>query len=410
MTFSHILHGDGIHDDFPAIQERIDSGLCELTLPAPERFYLISQTLTLPSNFKLTLPRLAEIRLAAGSNCPMLSNRPRREFAERLPDSTTPLCRHFWYFVNEFAPEISSENIEIRGGIWNFNNSEQLGNPEQTKIFEPYGYTGDGMLFYGVRGLTLGDMTFKDPTHYGALLDRVEYFTVENLVFDYNYGNPNAVNMDGIHLNGNCHYGLIRNLKGACYDDLVALNAHEGSRGPITNIEIDGLFAEDCHSAVRLLTVYDDVKSIRISNVYGTYYQYCIGLTKYYPGETTGRFKSITLDGIHASKAERLPIYAKGNSYVYPLIWLQSDTAVESLRIRDLCREEYTTPVETIHIGAHTTVKSLTLDCITSENHTGSAMPLIVNNGSIERLTLRDIDSGEDELLVSKGTVGELKE
>ena len=36
---------------------------------------------------------------------------------------------------------------------------------------------------------------------------------------------------------------MIRNLQGACYDDFVALNAHEGSGGDVTNIQIDGLFA-----------------------------------------------------------------------------------------------------------------------------------------------------------------------
>ena len=33
----HILYGDGIHDDYPAIQEMIDSGACEVSLPVPEK-------------------------------------------------------------------------------------------------------------------------------------------------------------------------------------------------------------------------------------------------------------------------------------------------------------------------------------------------------------------------------------
>ena len=31
------LYGDGIHDDQPAIQEMIDSGVCEVSLPAPQK-------------------------------------------------------------------------------------------------------------------------------------------------------------------------------------------------------------------------------------------------------------------------------------------------------------------------------------------------------------------------------------
>ena len=33
----HVLYGDGIHDDQPAIQELIDSGVCEVCLPAPAK-------------------------------------------------------------------------------------------------------------------------------------------------------------------------------------------------------------------------------------------------------------------------------------------------------------------------------------------------------------------------------------
>ena len=46
----YTLYGDGIHDDTNAIQEMIDSGVCEVILPAPKKFYLISKPLELPSN------------------------------------------------------------------------------------------------------------------------------------------------------------------------------------------------------------------------------------------------------------------------------------------------------------------------------------------------------------------------
>ena len=55
----HILYGDGIHDDQPAIQEMIDSGLCEISLPAPEKFYLIKRAITIRSGVKLRFPRFS---------------------------------------------------------------------------------------------------------------------------------------------------------------------------------------------------------------------------------------------------------------------------------------------------------------------------------------------------------------
>lgn len=387
----NILYGDGIHDDYPAIQEMIDSGVCEVNLPAPKKHYLISKTLELPSNFKLTLPRFAEIKLADGANCVMVSNQMIRDYAKRIPAEANALCHHCWYHVNEYSPEIMSENIEICGGIWNCNNLNQLPNPEQTEGFGPYGYTGDGMLFYGVKNIKLSSMTVKDPVHYGITFDRVSYFTVEDMAFDYNLGNPMAINMDGIHFNGNCHFGKISNLKGACYDDLVALNAHEGSQGPISNIEIDGLFAEDCHSAVRLLTVSDDIENIHISNVYGTYYQYCIGLTKYYPGETTGTFREISMDHIYASKASRDGIYPWPDSYVFPLIFMQDEICAKNVKITDLFRKEYCNPIETIHIGHNVEIDTLILDNIFTENHTDKEMPLMVKHGNVKGLVASNI-------------------
>ena len=391
MALPPILYGDGIHDDAPAIQHRIDSGICELILPPPEKFYLIGSTLVLPSHFRLVLPRFAEIRLADGANCLMVRNRMTPDFAERLPADLSPMCRHLWYYVNDYSPDAIEENIEICGGIWNCNNKNQLPNPEQTKRLEPYGYTGEGMLFYGVRHLKLSSLTLKDPVHWGISLDRVSYFTAEDLEFDYNLGNPYAINMDGLHINGNCRHGIIRNLRGACYDDMVALNAHEGSRGPIEHIDIDGLFAEGCHSAVRLLTVHDPIRYIRIANVHGTFYQYCVGLTKYYPGETTGEFDCIRLEHIHASKASREGIYPWPDSYVFPLLYLQDNTHIRHISVSDLFRREEINPVETVYIGTNTEIDTIILDTVVTENRTEKPMPLLVNRGKVEKLVIQNV-------------------
>ena len=350
----HRLYGDGIHDDTAAIQEMIDSGVCEVSLPAPAVHYLITKPLVLPSNFRLVLPRFAEIRLADGANCVMLRNRWRSILRE------DPILYEgrdqIWNFVNRISPDPADvcENIEVLGGIWNFNNKNQMPNPLHTKEFGPNAdYTGFGFQFFNVRNLKISSMTIKDPITFAVTIDIASYFTVEDIIFDFNYGNPIALNMDGIHLDGHCHHGVIRNLKGACYDDLVAINAHEGYAGPITNIEIDGLYAEDCHSAVRLLAVQEDVKNIHISNVFGTYYQYCIGLTKFYKDETKGGFDAITIDNVYASKAIRYEDrYAQiKSSKIYPLIWIQNDVKIKNLTLRSIHRREYNVPIETLYIG-----------------------------------------------------------
>jgi len=387
----HVLYGDGIHDDQPAIQELIDSGVCEISLPAPAKHYLITNPLVIPSNFKLKLPRFAEIRLADGANCFMLQNRAVKKAGDRLRKYLKPEEKALWYFYDELSPELEDtcHDFEIEGGIWNFNNRNQKENPIWTKKYDSRNYLGHTFFFYNVRNFRLSNMTFKDPANYAVMIDTGSYFTVENITFDFNYGNPIASNMDGIHLNGNCHYGVIRNLKGACYDDLVALNAHEGSGGDITNIRIDGIFAENCHSAVRLLTVNHRIAHIDIANVYGTYYQYCIGFTKFYPGETTGYFDAITLQNLHVAKSFRLPIqeaHMEDKSYHFPLIWIQEDTVVKSLSIRDLHRREYENPVDTIHVGENAVVDLLTIEGLTVENYTDSHCNKLVSMGRIGTL------------------------
>ncbi len=405
------LYGDGIHDDYPAIQEMIDSGSCEVSLPAPEKCYLISKTLIIPSFFKLKLPRYATIRLMDGADCFMLQNKTVNKFKDRIPAHVNDEARAAWWFVNEWSDEEEDtcRDFEIEGGIWDFNNKGQTENPIWTHHYDEKKYNGYGMMFYNVKNFRLSNMTMKDPVNFAAVLDTASYFTVENIDFDFNYGNPTAVNMDGIHLDGCCHYGVLRNLKGTCYDDLVALNAEEGHHGDITNITIDGIYAENCHSAVRLLTVVDKIENIHITNVHGTYYQYCIGVSKFHPGPADGHYDGLHFDKIYASKAERLPVYMKFNSYVFPIIWVESQLKVKNMRIDGLHRIETDTPVETIHVGPDVKVGNLIINDVTQENHTDKGdMPLFVNKGQIEKLQFTNIRAGGQSEFVNNGSVAEI--
>lgn len=389
------LYGDGIHDDYLAIQEMINEGMCEVSLPVPEKNYLITKTLVIPSGMKLKLPRFAEIKLADGSNCLMVTNKMVQKPQKRLADFIKRAERELWYFVDEFSPEEDDAccDFEIEGGIWNFNNKNQDPNPIQTQKYDDRHFLGHIMLFYNVRNFKLSNMTLKDPSNYAVMIDRGTYFTIENIDFDFNEGNPYSVNMDGIHLNGNCHYGVVRNLKGASYDDLVALNAYEGSAGDITNIEIDGLFAEKCHSAVRLLTVQQKIEHITISNVFGTYYQYCIGFTKHYPGENTGYFDAIELENIHASKAHRLSVqqaHMEDVNYHFPFIWVQAEAKVKNVSINCLRRKEYENPSATVQIDENAIVDNLYMNNFSVENHTDAEMPMLVNYGKIKNLAISE--------------------
>jgi len=131
-------------------------------------------------------------------------------------------------------------------------------------VFFTIHYTGIAITFFNVSNLKIANLTIKNPITYAVKMNNINNFTIEDITFDFNYGNEFAGNMDGIHLNGRCYFGVIRNIKGSCYDDMIALNADEGVPGTITDIQIDGIFADDSHSAVRLLSADYPVERISI--------------------------------------------------------------------------------------------------------------------------------------------------
>ena len=141
----------------------IDSGVCEVILPAPKKNYLITKPLVIPSNFKLKLPRFAEIKLADGANCFMLQNKTVNKPQKRLRDFLLPVEKELWYYIDELSPDSEDicSNFEIEGGIWNFNNKNQDQNPIQTGNFDEKHFLGHIMFFYNVRNFRLSNIPLK---------------------------------------------------------------------------------------------------------------------------------------------------------------------------------------------------------------------------------------------------------
>jgi hypothetical protein len=385
QTIFDQLVGDGIHDDTNALQTILDSGMGVIHIPAPEKSYLISRCLKIHSNTSLMLDRFTHIRLADHSDCMMIQNVGR-----------------------------NAENISIIGGIWDLNNKNQRSNPHRDGTYKNLrdyndSYMGVIMRFFGVKNFVLTSLTLKDPISFAVQMACMTNFTVKDIIFDFNYGNPDAVNMDGIHLDGGCRLGTISNLQGACYDDLVALNADDFYSGPLEDILVDGIFAHDCHSAVRLLSCGSAVRRIHISNVFGTYYQYCIGVTKYWNDiPNYGWFDQLHLSNIFASKAVRHDIYGKKGTYVYALIWIDSHLQVNNLHISQLHRREEIIPIPTIMVEKDTEVKNLSVIHASQENSTGEKFPFIRNDGKIGNLFLENIQIKDDVLFENNGTIGSI--
>lgn len=395
---THKLYGDGIHDDYPAIQQLLDSGASLVYLPVPQKNYVISKTLKIHSNQELRLDRFTRIKLADNANCTMLEN---GEVAE-------------W-----------NENIKVSGGIWDMNHENQAPNPlhfptEATNgisVFKymeehtewkrdkrmPYtAYTGMCIVFSSVKRLIISDLTIYNPVLFGIDISYTEDFTVENICFDYFEGSPKLWNMDGVHIEGYCKNGYIHNLKGACHDDTVAITSDDVVHGPIENIVVDGIYGQNSHSGVRILSVKNPLRNVHITNVFGTYYTYAVVLSKFHfhrPGR--GHYENITIDHIYASICEGTKDVV-GNEY--PLVWIGREIDVDSLYLSHIFRNETHNPIPTIRIDRDTTVNNLYISHLKQTNETDKQMPVLENNGTVENLVFDNIISNE-ELIANNGEI-----
>ena len=370
------LVGDGVADDTAAIQARIDSGVSCVYLPPPHKEYLISRTLMLGSGQELKLDRFTRVRLAKGSSCFMLSNRNR---------------------------ETGDQRIALTGGIWDFDNVSQAPNPQQAhrcdppvKVTMPDGhdpkfYWGTLMSFKCVDDLQIRHVTFRNPCSYSCQLASVSNFRVDDITFDFDKWNPIRLNMDGIHLDGDCHHGRITDLNGTCFDDLVAINANDGQcspkEAPITDIEVDGVHAEYCHSAVRILSAGAEIRRVTVRNVFGNFYTYAIGLTHFFPKKPRGTFEDIVIENVFAAKAlspEDIGVRSRVN---FPLVWVEGPVDVGNLSIRNFRRDEKTVPVASIRIDPPAVVRQLTVRDCRMNNVLGQTIPFVEQLGKVENFT-----------------------
>ena len=163
------------------------------------------------------------------------------------------------------------ENISISGGVWDGNNA---GNARGDWRHGPC--TGVLFGFYGVKGLNVSDLTVKNSETYHFILSRVTDFTIENVVIS---DENKTLCQDGVHLGGGCRRGAIRNIiaeNGATNDDLIAFNAddaydyrHNHYLFPeeISDITVDNVIAENCWTAVRMLSVEAPIRNVTVKNL-----------------------------------------------------------------------------------------------------------------------------------------------
>ena len=106
----------------------------------------------------------------------------------------------------------------------------------------------------------------------------------------------------------------------------------------------------------------------------------------------TGYFDAITLNNIHASKSQRLPLQevhmGDAKSWHFPFIWIQKGVKAKSLSLNGVHRREHEIPVATVQVTEGSEVEHLVINDISSVNYTDDEMPLLVKDGEVKNLTI----------------------
>lgn len=213
----------------------------------PSGKYILTRTLCLPSHTKITADENALIYAANGC------------FTELGADA-----------IITNADE-SNEDITVIGGIYDGNNKNNA-----RKDWRNGPNSGLLFSFNRVNCLKISDVTVKNSETYHFRLAEVTDFCIENVTIA---DEVKTLCQDGIHMGGGCSRGTIRNVfarLGSPNDDLIAFNAddafaYSNNRGqiaaPISDITVENVTAEDCWTAVRLLSIDSKISNITVKNL-----------------------------------------------------------------------------------------------------------------------------------------------
>jgi len=337
------ITGDIIATDGSDITSVLQSSIDTLKFVSIKKAgtYLVSASIQMPSNSSLYLAAGVVLKLANGTNDEILTN------------------------ANYAA---GNENITVFGeGTFNCNGANNTNAGSSPTDSNAYQMTG--ILFKNCKNLFLKDFTVKNPKYFGIQLGKTTNFIVKDITFDYpDFGG------DGLHINGQCHFGFVENLKSPyniTRDDLFALVAKDTPmfniyEGAITNIKCNGISALNSYNAVRIISAGYEVSDISINDISGTYQAQCINIDDYRTyitqvGESI--IKKVSISNVRAN----IPINVNG--------LIRIATKIQSISFNNIIRIEtgvYATP--TFKIDLYGDVDLLTLNNVEILDYTNQAV------------------------------------
>ncbi len=224
-------------------------------------------------------------------------------------NSDQPIIRN----ADQSATERKNQHITFIGGTYNGNSAKQTHITLSTKLPPGKNWTV-GIAMYGVEQVTMRDLAIVDMTTFAVHFSNWRYVTCQN-VFIHLSQKPEPLQC-GIQFQGPGQFLSMRNIHGNPGDDIIALNADDYncdwnkkgeftgndifgpnvSFGPITDVDIDGVFIDGGHNGIRILSRASRVDRVFIRNVQGTFSKYGFFISPAWrPG---GNLGNITFENI----------------------------------------------------------------------------------------------------------------
>jgi hypothetical protein len=266
----------------------------------------------------------------------------------------------------------TDRNLSFLGGTYNGNAEHQ----EHTT--KEHGWT-TAFALHGVEQVLFRDVSITNSRTFAVYLTNWRRVVFENLYINLDHI-PTKSNQDGIHVQGPGEFLSIRNVQGRAWDDMIALNIDDllgdwdsggkfgrdpasikrfGSPagiGPVSDVDIDGVQADDCAQVIRILSRASRLDRVSIRNVKGTYRDFGVWITPYLrEGGNIGRLEFENIDLRPASqraydyvpaflfwiagKMEQVTLKNISSHAPIddrPLVWIQPDAKIDRLRIDGL--------------------------------------------------------------------------
>ncbi len=303
--------------------------------------------------------------------------------------SDRPIIRN----ADPSATERKNHNLTFLGGTYNGNGAKQAHDV-------PGRGWMTGFALFGVENVTFRNLTIKNAATFALLMTNWQRAVFENIDLDNHARRPHQ---DGLHLCGPGRFLSMRNIRGVTGDDFVALNADDGhvdwnhagefvrndgfgpyaSFGPITDVDISGVFIDGSDNAIRILSRESRVDRVSIRNVQGTFGKNGFFLQPHW--REGGNFGRITFENIDLRPA-------KADFGIIPFVFFLAGH-FEHLTLRNIQSHLPVDSRPVIWVMPHAVIDVLSVEGMQiyqKDPHSAKA-PVIQVDGQIDLLAVRDV-------------------